>query len=818
MPQVFTTHNLLMISLGHIMASLLLLLAFSFLQFIHTRVDGASSQSISLGHSIVAGAQSSDAWYSQSELFAFGFYPQGTGYVVAIWLVIDEENPVVWTAYRDDPPVSPNSTLELTHKGELVLFSDERVIKIIAVNVSYAVMNNSGNFVLYNDDMGVVWQSFDFPTDSMLQGQKLSAGSELVSSVSKTNYSSGRFRIKLQMDDNIVMYPTNTDDTSINAYWASGTYDFAFNNSKNYLYLNNTGLLLINGSNSQVKRPLYTDNLYPAIRRVTLCDDGIFRLYSYNHTNSTPSTVWEVPVQRCYVKNFCGLNSYCTMNDDQPYCVCLPGSDYIDLTQKSSGCQRNFTKATCINGKENTTDYKMVTKEKLMWRSHPYYQGLTDNKEDCSNTCLEDCDCNAALWKEDESYCEKHKYPLRDVRRVYADDEISTAFFKVGTVSLYGQANDSFNSSSVEVPQGVVKKTWVLILVITIGFSIYSCISLSLSGFFVFKTRLLKYKRLLESRTMGLAEDLILRSYTYNELRKATNGFKQELGRGSFGTVYKGCIYKGNKTIAVKRLEKVVDEGEREFRAEMQVIGKTHHRNLVRLLGYCAEGKSERLLVYEYMSNGTLADRLFKSERLPDWSERVQIALDVARGILYLHEECESPIIHCDIKPQNILMDDFWTAKISDFGMAKLLMPDQSKTFTDARGTRGYLAPEWQKNIPISVKVDIFSYGIVLLEIICCRRNLEVHVSNTEEIVLSNWVYKCFERGQLELLVTNEEVEKESLERLVKVGLWCIQDDPALRPTMKCVVLMLEGITNIATPPYWSKAAQLFQLLVFQTL
>ncbi|KAL8226809.1 hypothetical protein R6Q57_016641 [Mikania cordata] len=308
------------------------------------------------------------------------------------------------------------------------------------------------------------------------------------------------------------------------------------------------------------------------------------------------------------------------------------------------------------------------------------------------------------------------------------------------------------------------KKTWVLILVITIGFSIYSCISLSFSGYFIFKFRLLKYKRLLESRTMGLAEDLILRSYTYSELRKATNGFKQELGRGSFGTVYNGCVYKGGKTIAVKRLEKVVDEGEREFQAEMQVIGKTHHRNLVRLLGYCAEGRSHRLLVYEYISNGTLADRLFKSERLPDWCERVQIALDIARGILYLHEECESPIIHCDIKPQNILMDDFWTAKISDFGMAKLLMPDQSKTFTDARGTRGYLAPEWQKNIPISVKVDIFSFGIMLLEIICCRRNLEVRVSNPDEIVLSSWVYKCFERGQLGLLVAHEEVEEETLD------------------------------------------------------
>ena len=112
-----------------------------------------------------------------------------------------------------------------------------------------------------------------------------------------------------------------------------------------------------------------------------------------------------------------------------------------------------------------------------------------------------------------------------------------------------------------------------------------------------------------------------------------------------------------------------------------------------------------------------------------------------------------------------------------------------------------YLAPEWQKNNPISVKVDIFSYGIVLLEIICCRRNMEYQVSNTEEIVLSTWVYKCFERGQLNLLVDHEEAEYETLERLVKVGLWCIQDEPALRPSMKCVLLMLEGITDIATPP-----------------
>ncbi|PWA49663.1 S-locus glycoprotein domain-containing protein [Artemisia annua] len=780
------------------MASLLMI-AYIFLQFIQTKVDGGSDHPIAKGSTLVAGAQSPDAWYSTSNLFAFGFYPQDTAYVVAIWLVITDEKTVVWTASRDAPPVPPNATLELTHKGELVVVSERSgVHNTIAANVSSAVMKDDGNFILYNDSMGVVWQSFDHPTDSLLQHQSLYGGMELVSSVSNKNYSSGRFRIKMLMEGNLCIFPINTADKVVNYYWSTEIYkQYAL---KIYLHLNDTGLMLINGNNSDTIKNLYTEPPYPVIYRATLGDDGIFRLYSYNHTNSPSSVVWKKPDRPCDVKGFCGFNSYCTMNDEQPYCVCLPGSDFIDRDREYIGCERNFTKAWCKSGKENMTYYSMVAKKQLGWGDHPYYQDTTDSKEDCSKSCLEDCDCDASVF--DDGYCMKHKYPLRYVKRDY-DDTTSTCFFKTGTISFISQEN----ATSAKPPQRVEtvvttsRKTWVLVLVLSIGFSIYSCISLGLSGFFIFKHRLLKYKRLLETRTLGLAEDLILRSYTYNELRRATSGFKQELGRGSFGTVYKGSFYKGKKTVAVKRLEKVVDEGEKEFRAEMQVIGKTHHRNLVRLLGYCAEGKTERLLVYEYMSNGTLADRLFKSDRLPDLSERVQIALDVARGILYLHEECETPIIHCDIKPQNILMDDFWTAKISDFGLAKLLNPDQTKTFTMVRGTRGYLAPEWQKNNPISVKVDIFSYGVVLLETICCRRNMEFQVSNPEEIVLSTWVYKCFESGQLNLLVDHEEAENETLERLVKVGLWCIQDEPALRPSIKCVLLMLEGITDIATPP-----------------
>ncbi|KAL7596806.1 hypothetical protein Lser_V15G30666 [Lactuca serriola] len=785
------------------MASLMLVFLFIF-QLVETKVDGGS---IDLGSSLVAGTQSTNAWFSQSKMFAFGFYQQGTGYVIAIWLESSGENTVVWTAYRDYPPVSPNATLTLTREGELVLSCEHGgVKKTIAANVSYAVMNNTGNFVLYDDKMGVIWQSFNHPTDTLLQGQSLFGGNELVSSVSKTNYSSGRFRIKMQMDGNLVMYPMDTEDGPENSYWASNTdqYDRI---SSNYLHLNDTGLLIINGSDSDIIKHLYAEQNYNVTYRVTIGDDGILRLYLYNHNNSRPPPiVWKVPDPPCNVKNFCGFNSYCTMNDEQPYCVCLPGYDFVYSDLKSRGCERNFTKAMCKSGKENITYYNMDPKERLVCDDRPYVVFIPDNKEGCSDSCLEDCNCDAAFFS--NGNCEKHKFPLRYVKRVYDDSTRPMMFFKTPNVSLYNvQANASINASSLEPTHERIEKvlttgnkTWLIILVMSVVFFIYSCISLSLTGYFVFKFRLLKYKRLLETRSLGLAEDLILQSYTYKELKKATDGFKHELGRGSFGRVYKGRFYKGNKAIAVKRLEKVVDEGEREFRAEMKVIGKTHHRNLVRLLGYCAEGK-ERLLVYEYMSNGTLADRLFRSETLPNWSERLQIALDVARGILYLHEECETPIIHCDIKPQNILMDDFWTAKISDFGLAKLLIPDQTKTFTIVRGTRGYLAPEWQKNVPISVKVDIFSYGIVLLETICCRRKLEVHVSNTEEIVLSTWVYKCFERGQLDLLVGDEQVDMATLERLVKVGLWCIHDEPALRPSMKSVLLMLEGITKIASPP-----------------
>ncbi|XP_031278399.1 G-type lectin S-receptor-like serine/threonine-protein kinase LECRK3 [Pistacia vera] len=177
----------------------------------------------------------------------------------------------------------------------------------------------------------------------------------------------------------------------------------------------------------------------------------------------------------------------------------------------------------------------------------------------------------------------------------------------------------------------------------------------------------------------------------------------------------------------------------------------------------------------------------------------MDIARNIAKGLIYLHEDCETRIIHCDVKPQNILMNEYNCAKISDFGLAKLLKPDQTRSFTRIRGTRGYVAPEWQRKLPVTVKADVYSFGIVLLNITCCRRSVDWTLSE-EEAILEEWVYHCFQAGQLGEVVRDEDVDKLQLERTVKVGLWCIQYEPSLRPSMKKVLLMLEDIVDIPLP------------------
>ncbi|GAY45166.1 hypothetical protein CUMW_087470 [Citrus unshiu] len=741
---------------------------------------------ISIGSSLSPIGNSS--WRSPSGLYAFGFYPQSNvsgRYYVGVFLAGIPEKTVVWTANRDDPPVSTNDTLLFNSEGSIVLRSSQQsqdsLIADDSQSASSASMLDSGNFVLYDSNGKTLWQTFEHPTDTLLPNQRLSVGTKLFPGISETNPSTGKFLLIMQGDGNLVQYANINPYGTQHAYWASNTYNKGDNVSLNldengHLFLmNTTGVNIFNltGGENPTKGMIYL---------MKIDSDGIFRLYSYNlrRQNSTWQVVWESTSDRCDPIGFCGFNSFCVLNDQIPDCPCLPGFVQISQGNFTSGCERNYTAEICGN--------KAIRELKnTKWEDVSYYVLSETTEEKCKQACLEDCNCEAALFKEEE--CKMQRLPLRFGRRNLRDSSI--AFVKV----------DDATSSSPQAPfsvEGNKKELWKDIVIICLFVAVVILISAVTFGIFIYRYHVGSYRRIPGNGSARYCEDIAPLSFSYAELEKMTDGFKEEVGRGSSGTVYKGAMING-QLVAVKRLEKVLAEGEREFQTEMKVIGRTHHRNLVRLLGYSLE-VSKKILVYEYMSNGSLADILFNPEKQPNWVERMGIARDIARGILYLHDECETQIIHCDIKPQNILMDENRCAKISDFGLAKLMKPDQTRTFTGIRGTRGYVAPEWHRNLPITVKADVYSFGVVLLEIICRRRCLDPNLPD-DQVILEEWVYQCFENGNLSQLVEDEEVDEKQLERMIKVALWCILDEPSLRPSMKKVLLMLEGTVEIPIPP-----------------
>jgi serine/threonine protein kinase len=293
----------------------------------------------------------------------------------------------------------------------------------------------------------------------------------------------------------------------------------------------------------------------------------------------------------------------------------------------------------------------------------------------------------------------------------------------------------------------------------------------------------------------------IPKRFSFDELKVATSHFSIKLGAGGYGSVFKGKI--GKETIAVKHLEGV-EQGMEEFLAEVKTIGRIHHFNLVRLVGFCAE-KSHRLLVYEYLSNGSLDKWIFQQSPVftLSWKTRRHIILAIARGLSYLHEECEEKIAHLDIKPQNILLYDIFNAKVSDFGLSKMINRDQSKVMTRMRGTRGYLAPEWLGS-KITEKADIYSFGIVMIEIICGRENLDESQPD-ESIHLISLLQEKARCGQLSDLVDSSSNDmKFHLEEVVeamKVSTWCLQVDSSRRPLLSTVAKVLEGVMSMETTP-----------------
>ncbi|XP_058206130.1 rust resistance kinase Lr10-like [Rhododendron vialii] len=290
--------------------------------------------------------------------------------------------------------------------------------------------------------------------------------------------------------------------------------------------------------------------------------------------------------------------------------------------------------------------------------------------------------------------------------------------------------------------------------------------------------------------------------YSYSDIKRMTNGFRDKLGEGGYGTVYKGKLRSG-PPVAVKMLSKPKANGQ-EFINEVATIGRIHHVNVVQLIGYCAE-RSKRALVYDFMPNGSLEKYISSPDAKLSLSckQMYEISLGVARGVGYLHQGCDIQILHFDIKPHNILLDENFTPKVSDFGLAKLYPTDESTiTMTAARGTLGYMAPElFYKNIGgISYKADIYSFGMLLMELAGRRRNWNSS-ANSSQVFFPSWVYDQFVEGKnLQIGETTEE-ESEMVKKMMLVALWCIQMRPSDRPSMNKVVEMLEGNLELLHTP-----------------
>ncbi|XP_006643671.1 rust resistance kinase Lr10-like isoform X1 [Oryza brachyantha] len=355
-----------------------------------------------------------------------------------------------------------------------------------------------------------------------------------------------------------------------------------------------------------------------------------------------------------------------------------------------------------------------------------------------------------------------------------------------------------------------VAQVWVT-LILVLAIEIVKCIivlcrfilaPLTVLTFLGYKYRKQRISIDAVEKFLQMQQALGPKRYAYTEITAITGHFREKLGQGGYGSVYKGFL-PGDGHVAIKMLSNSMCNGE-EFISEVSTISRIHHVNVVRLVGFCSE-ELRRALLYEYMPCGSLDKYIFSPEKSLSWDKLNEIALGIARGIDYLHHGCDMQIMHFDIKPHNILLDSNFTPKVADFGLAKLYPRDDSLVpMSAARGTIGYIAPEMISRSfgAISCKADVYSFGMLLLDISGGRRNREQHASNSAHPYYPALVYDSLTRQEASKIP--EDVAMHWVERkLCIVGFWCVQMKPSERPSMSEVVEMLESDDpdNLQVPP-----------------
>ncbi|GMP54370.1 hypothetical protein CsSME_00019567 [Camellia sinensis var. sinensis] len=696
---------------------------------------------------------------SDTCLFALLLFPNST---------LTRDAKVVWSANRNNP-VSFKATLEFARDGNLVL-NDAYGSLVWSTNtsgksVSSLNLTETGNLVLFDRNNSTVWQSFDHPTDSLLPGQKLVSGQKLISNASSTNWGEGLYSLSIA-NQKLVAYYMYTGDSNTpgqQLYYQSG------NEIK--VPIDKTGRSYIQYEDGSFGE----HNIGRAAQFMRLETDGHVKIYEWSELGwEEVRDLLSVFVGQCVYPMVCGNYGICS-GEGQCSCPLALAEDKINYFKQESerqtnlGCSPNTPISCNYSQFHSFVELNNISYSSL---SAAISIGETDSVN-CKNRCLDRCSCKAAVFQ-------------------YQWNSMGSCYLLPTVFSFKDVGQDNFTVAYVKVQNPPKKKSKTARIIME------SCVGALFGAYFTITNILFFLREKNESKEVedGYLEQLpgTPTRFSYRQLRDLTQDFSKKLGEGGFGTVFEGTLRNGTK-VAVKHLNKL-ELMEKTFLAEVQTIGNIHHVNLVRLIGFCIE-KSHRLLVYEYMSNGSLNEWIFSKNPVVSlsWKSRRKIILEIAKGLAYLHEGCRQKIFHLDIKPQNILLDENFNAKLADFGLSKLIDKDQSKVVTTIKGTPGYMAPEWLSSF-ITEKVDVYSFGVVVLEILCGRRNLDRSQPEEDMHLLSLFKRKAEEEQLLDIVDKySEDMQLHGTEVVekMKVAVWCLQNDFEKRPSMTVVVQVLEG-------------------------
>ncbi|KAF7822816.1 G-type lectin S-receptor-like serine/threonine-protein kinase [Senna tora] len=755
---------------------------------------------------------------SQGGDFELGFFSPGKSKkrYLGIWYKNVPIQTVVWVANRVNPINDSSAILTLNPtNGNLILRQNNTVVWYTNSSSHsdqqtplnpVAQLLDSGNLVVRDqkdsNPENYLWQSFDFPSDTMLPGMKYGWDLKKNKNWTLTAWKSpddpapGDFSCVTDRHN----YPDSALMKGDRVYSRFGPWNGLHTSGSPEVKPNPLYYFKFVYTIDAIYYTYYLRNKSIYSRIVMNQTDYVRYRYVWVEAERNWMVYKSKPVDICDHYGLCGANGNCVITES-PVCECLKGFspkslEAWDSMDWSHGCVRNKPLNCSDKHKDGFIRLEGV---KVPDTTHTWLDermGL----EECKEKCLKNCSCMAFTNSDirgQGSGCAMWFGDLVDIRQ-----------FASGGQFLYVR----MPASELEV--GYVHRRKLRIIV---GTTITGILGMLLVGccclYYVRRGMTVKSKTTNEDgHSEGSESDLDLALLDLPTIASATHNFSPEnkIGKGGFGTVYKGKLGNG-KTIAVKRLSMSSGQGLTEFKNEVKLIAKVQHRNLVKLLGCCIQGQ-EKMLVYEYMPNGSLDFFIFDENqgKLLDWPKRFHIICGIARGLMYLHQDSRLRIIHRDLKASNVLLDDQLKPKISDFGMAKTFGGEQTEGNTNrVVGTYGYMAPEYASYGVFSVKSDVFSFGILVMEIIYGKRNRGFYYADQSHNLISH-AWLLWKEGKalkwIDKNIEESHVVSEVM-RCLHVSLLCVQQHPEDRPDMCSVVLMLGSEKELDEP----KAPGFFQ-------